>query len=162
VSPNQRQSRATSYVLRDGRFIEADQAFHAWTSGDLEKMTQALSAPTNPVDRHFLLQTIVELAYKQRVAPKMRQLCREVGEMHLREFTAVGPHLLEEMGGVMPRVTTFPRLAAVLAEDGDFERAIEVCQIAASWGLRDGTVGGYTGRIKRLQKAAAKRRPRGA
>jgi hypothetical protein len=121
-------------------------------------MRQALTCPTNAVDRHFLLQSIVDLTYKQRVATEMRRLCREVGEMHLKEFSIIGPRLQAEMGGVMPRVSTFPRLAAVLAEDGDFDRAIEVCQVAASWGLGDGTAGGYDGRIKRLRKAAIKRR----
>lgn len=76
----------TSYVLREGKSVEADEAFLAWMSGDLNRMVAALAIPTNPIDRHFLLQNIVSLAYKQRETRQLRKLCREVGQMHDANF----------------------------------------------------------------------------
>lgn len=149
----------TSYVLREGKSVKADEAFLAWTSGDLDRMVAALAAPTNPIDRHFLLQSIVSLTYKQRQTRHLRKLCREVGQIHRSEFPSIAPHLKADMGGLMPRVTTFPQLATVLTEEAEYDRAIEVCEFAIANGLNDGTAGGYSGRIARIRKARTKASP---
>lgn len=146
----------TTYVVRNGQPIVADEVFFAWTSADLSRMLAALEIRTNPVDRHFLLQNIVALAYKQRVQPSFRKLCRNVGATHLAEFATLAPHLEAEMGGVMPRIATFPQLATVLTEDGEFDDAIGVCELALRLRLKDGTVGGYAKRIDRIRKVKQK------
>ena len=61
---------------------------------------------------------------------------------------------MRELGGVLPRVSTFQHYAAVLAERGEFERAVHVCEAAIAFGLHDGTKGGYEGRIERIKKKA--------
>lgn len=148
----------TVFIVRNGNSIIADEVFLAWTSGSLSRMTRALEIRTNPIDRHFLLQSIVALAYKQRDKSSIRKLCRNVGLTHLAEFPTIAPHLEAEMGGMMPRITTFPLLATVLTEDGEFDEAIGVCELALNLGLKDGTTGGYAKRIERIQKAKEKRR----
>lgn len=60
------------------------------------------------------------------------------------------------MGGVMPRVTTFPQLATILTEGADYDDAIAVCEFAIAYGLSDGTAGGYSGRIARIRKTKTK------
>lgn len=67
-------------------------------------MLKAVSIKTNPVDRHFLLQTIVEVTYKRRKEPEMHRICREIAEKHISEFAALAPALKQDMGGDLPRV----------------------------------------------------------
>jgi hypothetical protein len=140
------------WITRQGREVAPDAVFDAWTSGDLGTMLGVAEHKTNLIDRHFLLLNIVGLTYKGRADSEMRSLCRKFSEMHLAEFDRIAPALKEDMGGVLPRVPTFQHFATVLAEDGENERAIEVCRRAISYGLSDGTQSGYDGRIARIQK----------
>ena len=151
----------TTYVLREGKSVKADEAFLAWTSGDLNRMVRALALPTNPIDRHFLLQNIVSQAYKSRQTPELRKLCLEVGRIHRNEFPSIAPHLLADMNGTMPRVTTFAQLATVLAEDAKYDHAIDVCEFAIAHGLNDVTAGGYSARITRIERAKVRASKRG-
>ena len=65
----------TTFITRCGRQLAADEVFEAWTSGELDRMVQALLLPTHPVDRHFLLMGIVEQSYKLQGLDEMRELC---------------------------------------------------------------------------------------
>jgi hypothetical protein len=132
--------------------MEADDAFRAWTSGSLSDMVGALEKKTNLVDRHFLLMSIVDQTYKNRAHYESAELLRKVAEMHLEEFPKIKPVLLKEMGGILPRVTTFQKYATCLTEEGKYEKAVDVCEQAISYGLHDGTKSGYEGRIARIKK----------
>lgn len=142
----------TKRVERMGRWVDADEAFEAWTSGELPRMLAATSVRTNPIDRHFLLQGIVKETYRQRRNPTMRQVCIQTGMMHLTEFSTIAPALRADFGGTLPRVPSFECLATALAEDGKVEEAVRVCEAAVRYGLDDGTKGGYVGRAARIAK----------
>ena len=118
-------------IERMGRWINADEVFAAWMSNDLRRMLAARSIRTNPVDRHFLLQGIVKETYKRRSEPRMRQLCIETGLVHLDEFPKLALGLRKDMGGELPRVPSFAKLAKALAEEGKLDEAIRVCETAA-------------------------------
>jgi hypothetical protein len=142
-------------IIREGRPVPADEVFEAWTSGDLKRMVSALSLPTNPVDRHFLLMGVCQQAYRLRSAERaMRDLARRVGLQHIQEFEALRKPLVRDLG-VLPRVPTFQNLPTLLAEDGEYQLAIEVCERAIGFGLSDGTKGGFPARMARLRKEAA-------
>lgn len=132
--------------------MEADESFHAWTSGDLARMTSAINQQTNPIDRHFLLMGIVNQTYKDRKNPDMGKLCAEIAEKHLAEFSKIAPALKKDMGGELPRVTTFQYYATLLTEKGEYKRAIEVCEEAMHYGLHDNTKGGFEARIDHIKK----------
>ncbi len=149
---------STAYTIRMGKSVPVDDAFCAWTSGDLNAMLNALHIKTNLIDRHFLLMGIVAATYKNRSDEKMRALCSQIAEMHLAEFATIAPALKKDMDGPLPRVTTFQLYATLLSEQGEFERAIEVCQRALAYGLHDNTQSGFEGRIERLKKQKAKRK----
>jgi len=152
---NKDQSR---YTIRDGELTPTDEAFEAWTGRDIEKMREALKTKTNLVDRHFLLMTFVDETYKRRKSdPDAKEECAEVSEQHIKEFPAIKPALVKSLDGILPRVTTFQKYATLLTEQGQYERAIEVCEIAISHGLHDGTKGGYEGRMDKIKKKAAGR-----
>lgn len=86
----------------------------------------------------------------------MRSKCREIAEMHISEFPSIAPVLERDMGGTLPRVSTFQHLATVLTEDGEHDRAIEVCELGRSFGLHDGTRGDFEGCIDRIKKKQIK------
>lgn len=152
--PKKRES--TAYVSRQGEFVPVDEAFKAWSSGDLNEMIRAASTKTNPIDRHFLLQSIVGATYKLRKEEEYRKLCIEYAKKHLQEFPTIAPALKEDMDGTLPRVTTFQYYATVLTEDGNFNKAIAVCEEALKYDLHDNTQSGFEGRIERIRKKAEK------
>jgi hypothetical protein len=121
----------------------------------LSQMLAALNTPTHPVDRHHLLQSIVELTYKERNKDsQMRQLCEQTARTHLDEFPQLKDALLEENedGEVfLPRVSTFQHLATLLTEDGRFDEAVKVCELAIEYDLHDNTQGGFEKRIERIR-----------
>lgn len=148
--------KPSSFTIRLREAVPTDQSFDAWTSGNLETMLGAVNTPTNPIDRHFLLQGIVSESYKNRKEAKCREICIKYAEMHLLEFPKIAPKLAEEMGGNLPRISTFQHYSTLLTELGEYEKAISVCNDAISYKLHDGTKSGYEGRIDRITKKAAK------
>ena len=148
-----KENSSKSYVFRKGETVEADESFRAWTSRNLDKMIKASETDTNAIDRHFLLQTIVEETYKRRNDEKYRDLCIQFSEKHLKEFSeTIVSELKEDFNGNLPRVLTFQYYSTLLSELGDFEKAIKVCETAISFGLHDGTKSGFQGRIDRIKK----------
>lgn len=151
-SQDRNSSKSKTYVTRQGQAVEADDAFHAWTSGSLNEMVRALDRKTNQVDRHFLLMSIVNQTYKNRSDTGNAELLRKVAEIHLAEFPKIKPALKQEMDGNLPRVTTFQKYATFLTDRGEYEKSIEVCEQAIAHGLHDGTKSGFEGRIERIKK----------
>jgi len=142
-----------SFTIRDDALVKTDQAFDAWTSGDLSNMLAALETKTHPIDRHYLLMGIVDETYKKRRDPEMRKALKKVAEIHIREFETIAPHLMGFMEpGVIPHTSTFQKYATVLTEDKEYDKAIEVCRIAISCKLHDLTRSGFEGRIARINK----------
>jgi hypothetical protein len=150
------ENKVNRFTIRQGKSVVVDEAFEAWTSGDLDLMLKAVGSKTNPIDRHFLLQSIVGATYKLRKDEKYRILCIEYSEKHLEEFPEIAPALKKNMGGSLPRVTTFQNYATVLSEANNFDKAIKICHQALSYGLHDNTQSGFNGRIKRIEKKAQK------
>jgi hypothetical protein len=151
-APSPRSSQR--YVLRGGRSVPADEVFEACASGDFERMRRALDLPTNWIDRHFLLLALIQESYRQRADPERAAECARLSEMHLAEFAQIAPELLREFGS-MPRVPTFQHYATVLTEQGDYDRAVWVCELAKHYRLDDGTKSGFDGRIARIRKKQA-------
>lgn len=145
------------YTMRDGEQVETDAVFDAWTSGDIAQMQAALEEKANLVDRHFLLMSLVDQSYKHRKDdPELEKLCAEISEQHIQEFPEIKPALVRSLDGILPRVTTFQKYATLLTEHDNFDRAVEVCEVAISHGLHDGTKGGFEGRIDRIKRKGAK------
>lgn len=151
-----KDKESNAYVLRKGQAVKADEAFDASTSGDLNRMLKAVSTDTNPIDRHFLLQSIVDETYKKRKDQEMRRICKEIGEKHLSEFPSIAQPLKKEFDNILPRVITFQHLATVYSEDGNYDRAIDICKMALSYDLHDNTQSGFEGRIERIKKKKLK------
>lgn len=106
-------------------------------------------------DRHLLLERIVALSYKYRHQDiNMRRLAECVGWIHFDEFEDLLEHIPVYVDNQIFPPATFPKLATLFTEAGRYEKAIEICRKALSWGLNDGTKSGYRGRIERIKKRA--------
>jgi hypothetical protein len=136
--------------------LTSDEAREAYLSGNFDRMLRAVSEPASRVNRHFLLMLIVNTSYEKRADTRMRSICRSIGVLHIKEMGSIIPALKSHYKWGLPRISTFQHLAAVYAEDGDYDLAIEVCRFALSFNLTDDTKSGYAGRIKRIEKMRLK------
>ncbi|MDD4457663.1 MAG: tetratricopeptide repeat protein [Syntrophotalea acetylenica] len=144
--------KKVTYVMRCGKTIEADEVFFAWTSGDLKRMIKATKIKTNPIDRHHLLNSIVKITHKQSNDLATAKLCKEYCEKHLDEFPGLAGPLKEGAGGFLPAVDTFKFLADIYYYERNYEKAIEVCRKAISYGVKSGTKSGFEGMISNIEK----------
>lgn len=157
TSTSSEPSDSKKYIYRNGNMVKADEVFDSWTSGDLDKMLNVVNKPTNILDHHHLLMGIVNQTYKNRSDPKMAKICMETAEKHISEFPKILKALKEDMPDFLPRVSTFQQYATLLVELGNFQRAIEVCNKAIEYGLRDNTKTGFEGRIERIKRKMGKK-----
>jgi hypothetical protein len=155
-SPQSARQESGPFVTRLGKSVPADAAFFAWTGGDIDEMRAALSVQTNPIDRHHLLQELVHQTYRRRKEAAMAALCHSTAETYLAEFPTIFPVLVKDWKGETYHISVFQHFATLLTEQGDYIRAIQVCELALSKGLHDGTASGFEGRIQRIKKTAAK------
>ncbi len=122
------------------------------SSGDLAKWIAALTNTTDPLERHRLLQCILEFTYKNRKKEEHRESFRTYARMHAKELPGIMPALVSQIGDGVKKIATFKQLAIVLEEDGAFEEGIQVCREAIALGIEDGTKTRFQGRAARLQK----------
>ena len=120
-------------------------------SNDLDYLLKELYKRTRPLDIHFIYLNILEQLYKRRKEPEMKALLIRLADEHIERFKTFADPLVG-LCGFMPSVPTFKYLATVLTEDGEYEKAIEVCQKATSYGVHNGTKGGFPARIERIKK----------
>jgi hypothetical protein len=113
-------------------------------------MLEVLTVKTNPVDRHALLAGIVGHGYHFRAEPNMGLDCALAAKLFLSEF----PLIANEVTGDTRTAASpiFGTYAKLLVEQGEPEGAIEVCQLAVKFGLRDHTKTGFSGRIERIKR----------
>jgi len=159
MAPSDKNTKSESYV--HGGLFKADDRFEAWTSGDLNKMLKQLYKIGHPIDTHFLYSNIVREAYKQRADPQKRTLFKKIVTEHISVFSALRPVLYVKSNKVDSEVIlssapAFVNLATVYTDDGEYAKAVAVCNMAIDFGLRENTKGGYQGRIERIKKKAAK------
>lgn len=160
--PRQSQNVATpasdsgQYTIRDGKSVKTDAVFDAWVSGDLDAMVKVMGEKSHPIDRHHLLNCIVEAAYRRREDSAMLDLCVSTSETYLSEAPKLMRALLSDMPGQLPRIPVYQLYATILTQKGQFDRAIQVCELAIQSELQDGTKGGFYGRIERIKRAKQK------
>ncbi len=85
----------------------------------------------------------------------MRETPLQVAQIYIDEFSKIKPALIRSTG-CLPSVPTFQKYATVLTEDGNYNKAIEVCKLALKYGLHDGSKGGFEARITNIQKKREK------
>lgn len=133
------------------------------TSTDLSwanaKLLQAVTDMTSAIDvASEYAATSVALAecYKQR---KQREYIHYGAHLY-SQYIALFEHYLLEMRSTDPEAelkgTGLLHLSTLLSDNGAFDKAIDVCRTAIQFGISDGTVTGFEGRILRIEKAKSK------
>lgn len=128
-----------------------DEVYLAWITNDLEKKLKVTEINTTAENRNNLLYGIVTDTYRLRKDEKYKNLCLKFSKIHLQEF----PELVLKLRRSSERqlgVPTFQYYSTLLTELGEYEKAIDVCEMAISYNIVDGTKGGYQGRIERIKK----------
>ena len=92
ISADQWAARQRS-TLRFGRHVPVDAVHDAWTSGDVNRMLKVLDHDTNPVDRHYLLLSLVQALYRDRDDPRVRAKLLKIGALHVAEMGELLPAL---------------------------------------------------------------------
>jgi tetratricopeptide (TPR) repeat protein len=134
-----KKDKVKSYYSREGVLVESD---------DLLKQ---LYKTKDHFDTHFSYLNLIGQTYNRRKEPGARTLFKKLATEHIEIFNPICVAFLKKYDN-LPRVPTFQYLATVYTEDGEYEKAIEVCERAIAFGLNDGTKGGYQGRIERIKK----------
>jgi DNA polymerase III epsilon subunit family exonuclease len=107
------------------------------------------------LNNHFRLLDNVYETYSERKDPTIRKLCIENCINHINSIDEILPFLKKEFGKY-PHIPTFQYFATILSEEGEFDKAIQVCEKAISLGLSDNTKTGFQGRISRIKKKREK------
>ena len=103
-------------------------------------------------DRHFFLQQAAECYYKQRdIRPDALEKVEYFCKTDIKVFPVYSRELIREFK-TLPRIETVIRLAILLEKQQRYEEAIEVCNYAIRNHLRDGTKGGFEGRVEKMKK----------
>jgi hypothetical protein len=133
--------------------IGDDELYEAtFLSNDIERKIKATEIQTdNIINRHFLLQSIITESYRLRKDKYYSNLCIKFSEIHIAEFDETANALRKEYDKI-PRILVFQYYSTVLTEIEDFDKAINICKTAISFGLDDGTKGGFKGRIEKIKK----------
>ncbi|MBR9728168.1 hypothetical protein G3R48_09260 [Shewanella intestini] len=98
------------------------------------------------------LGNVISHCYKLRKQPQYL----EYGAALTQRFIN-GYQLLNKIGdNVAAKSLPHMHLATLLTDSGQFQQAVSVCQHALEHQLTDGTVTGFEGRIKRIEKAQTK------
>jgi hypothetical protein len=137
--------------------IGDDELYEAtFLSNDIERKIKATEITTkNIMNRILLLQSIVSESYSLRKDEHYLKLCINFSEIYLSEFNKI-PSCYLNVDRQFLTAPVFQNYATVLAEIEQFEKAIKVCEMAISYKLEDGTIGGYEGRIERIKKKIPK------
>ncbi len=106
----------------------------------------------HPIYRHLTYNALIELYYKLRderedALDKCIFFCKKD-----IEFLPSSLKAFEDDDGLIPRYPSLTRLAIIYEQQGKYEEAISICELALKNGLVDSTKSGFSGRIEKLKK----------
>lgn len=134
-----------------GELVPVDEAFDAWSAGDLDRMIAALALAKNGVDRHFLLVRIVEMAWHVRAQADRAAQLEAFARLHVIEFPKLMPDLVSDMPHIAHQ-PAYDRLIALLIEQGRLVEAKELCEEA----IHVSGAPTYASRLKKINKSLSK------
>ncbi|MGI6491493.1 MAG: hypothetical protein ACOX0T_03600 [Pelotomaculum sp.] len=145
-------------------------------------LIEAIKRKTNNIDLHFTYNQLIDLCYTRiDESPEWLERCIEYCLEDIKIFPDFKKEYLQEERARRSRladspfiddkerktlfeetennafdlqIPSFHRLAIIYENQGKYEEAIDICELAISYGLKDGTQSGYEGRIARLTKKA--------
>ncbi|WP_144211479.1 hypothetical protein [Shewanella donghaensis] len=124
-----------------------------WASDAFTALVDQYDASADSATQHQSLLNIITHSYKLR---KQADYCQYGAELTVRYLSVYDLYRQQNASSVDDKGAGFMQLSTVLNDTKQFDKAIEVCQKALDYKLSDGTVTGFEGRIKRIEKAKSK------
>jgi hypothetical protein len=128
---------------------EAEPADESWANDKLASVLVDYRQASDTAVKHQALLAAIGECYKQRKLAEYANYGAGLSSAYIELFASLKSPSSEKGVGFM-------HLSTLLNDTGLFDEAITVCQKATSYGLSDGTVTGFEGRIVRIEKAKAK------
>ncbi|GIU32192.1 hypothetical protein L2719_13640 [Shewanella schlegeliana] len=128
----------------------------SWASSKLTKAVSELEQASDAPAQHLAISTAIAECYKQRKQSEYVQYGATLSQSYLEVFAAYVKGLKAENPDAEVKGTAMMHLSTLLNDNGEFDAAISICKTAIEYGLTDGTVTGFEGRITRIDKAKAK------
>ena len=116
------------------------------------KMSIDLNSDDDVTDAHLMYQGIAKGLYSVREKYEFAlELCIVYCKKDI-EFFDYYTRAFTKKWGENPLIETVKRLTIIYEKTGKYDEAIKYCQFALDNGLKDGTKGGYQGRMEKLLK----------
>ncbi|MCE9792029.1 hypothetical protein LZ659_10505 [Shewanella indica] len=128
----------------------------SWGNITLKRAMEQYQASEGATEAHDALLAVIGECYKQRKNSKYLQLGQEYDGAYSALFAASREKVLSKSPKAEFKGTGFMQLSTLCSDAGRFDAAIALCNKAIEYGLQDGTVTGFEGRIKRIEKARDK------
>ncbi|MCL1140588.1 hypothetical protein [Shewanella pneumatophori] len=132
------------------------QADLSWANPKLTKSISELDVATDAPAEHLAISAAIAECYKQRKQAEYVQYGAGLSQPYLEVFAAFVKGVKAENPDAEVKGTAMMHLSTLLNDNGEFDSAISICKTAIEYGLADGTVTGFEGRITRIEKAKAK------
>jgi hypothetical protein len=115
-----------------------------------------LETESDPWQRHLIYTRNIEAVYRKRKASDdAHDRAIDLSEKYINELQDLKPAVFERFGDEPKVILAFKLLTIILEEDGEYDRAVAICQAALANGIDDGTKTGFEGRIGRIFKKKA-------
>ncbi|GAB1124883.1 MAG: hypothetical protein WAqPseu_34720 [Shewanella algae] len=157
IAPEVEVGRAeVETVLPEPEPVKAAAPDISWGNITLKRAMEQYQASEGAIEAHDALLAVISECYKQRKNSKYLQLGQEYDTAYSALFAASREKVLSKSPKAEFKGTGFMQLSTLCSDAGRFDAAIALCNKAIEYGLEDGTVTGFEGRIKRIEKARDK------
>lgn len=127
-----------------------------WANLNLTKALEQRQAASNAEQTYDALVAAISECYKQRKSQQYLIYGYSLADNFVESFEQYLAYRAENNIDTILKGTVFMQLATLAQDNGNFEYAITLCNRAIANDLSDGTVTGFEGRIKRIEKAKQK------
>ena len=127
-----------------------------WANANLTKALEQYHAASNPEETYTSVTATISECYKQRKSQQYLIYGYSLAERFNESFQHYLSYRSENNITTALKGTAFMQLATLAQDNGNFDHAIDICRTAIANDLSDGTVTGFEGRIKRIEKAKEK------
>ena len=156
VEPEVSTTTAVDAPSDQGLSLNLNRVEGDWAS---ESFLQQIDAANNANDlqsQHNGLASVINHCYKMRKQADYCQYGAALQLTYLDLYRSLHQQYVSQKSTDEIKSPAFMQLSTLLNDVGQFDEAIKVCEQALEYQLTDGTVTGFEGRIKRIEKAKAK------
>ena len=147
---------ATAVSTLQAGGLSLESAKGDWASESLQQQVEVANNATDLQGQHDGLVSVINHCYKMRKQADYCQYGAALQLTYLELYRSLHQQHVAQKNTDDIKAPAFMQLSTLLNDVGQFDEALKVCQQALEYQLTDGTVTGFEGRIKRIEKAKAK------